>query len=129
MKNINPCYLTKKIRSYVSDLICDYGYKSYEQLSYSDKCSFSAFLIDASGKDTEHEFLIESRHLDQSIAAFRKALFGDSVDDKKFLMTLKDNTISYFDETMEAIFDYVNEDKWQNDEWTLSSNHYHGTHL
>lgn len=128
MKTINPRYLSKKIRTYVSDLINDYGYKSYDRLSYSDKCSFSAFLIEASGKDAEHEFLLESRHLDQTINTFRKALLGDSIDDVKFLHTLKDNTIRYFEETMQAIFQRVQEDQWLDCEW-LSYDGYQGAYF
>ena len=44
--HINPCYLTKKIKSYVSDLINnnDGQHINYDDLPFSDKCEFAAYL-------------------------------------------------------------------------------------
>lgn len=95
--------MTKKVRQFVYDLINDYGYKSYYDLSYSDKCEFVGHLIEAAGKQTEHEFLIESNHLDQTIGAFKRAMLGGS--DTNFLDVMKNNAIEYYQNTMQDIFD------------------------
>lgn len=129
MKFANPMYLTKKVKQFVDDLINDYGYDSYDRLSYSDKCSFSALLIEAGGQNYEHEFICESKHLDQTINAFKKALLGNSIDDVNFLHTLKDNTINYFDDSMRAVYEHVQEDQWLDQESDSHSHHHYGAHL
>lgn len=101
MKYINPMYLTQKVRQFVFDLISEYGYKGIDDLPDSDRESFAAYLIDASEKDFEHEFLTESPHLDQTIGAFKKSLMGFQSDDRYFLEILKSNTVNYFYETMQ----------------------------
>lgn len=110
MKFANPIYLTEKVKQLVHDFINDYEYDSYDQLSHSDKCSFSALLIEAAGKNSEHEFLCESNHLDQTIDAFKKALLGSTADGLDFLHTLKENTILYFEGSMEAVFNQIFEE-------------------
>lgn len=110
MRFLNPIFKTKKVRQYIADLIMDYDYKCYGDLSNSDKCEFAALLIEASGKDSEHECIVESNDLDQLIGALRKALSGTYEDDENLLFILKENTVNYFNLTMEALF----EDGFQN---------------
>jgi hypothetical protein len=104
MNNINPSYLSKDVKVFVRQLIRDYDYKYFNDLPYSDLCEFSALLIKASGKNHEQEFLTESNHLDQTIGSFAKCMLGVIPDDE-FLYTLKENTVKYFTDTMESIFD------------------------
>lgn len=108
MTYINPCYLNKNIKNFLTDLIIDYKYEDYSELSYSDKCNFTGLLIDASGKDAEHEFLLESNNLDQVINTFKKALCNGN--DDKFLEAMKENAVNYFENTMREIFQYVVQD-------------------
>lgn len=110
MKNINPCYLTKKVKEYVTSLISDYDYDAYDKLSNSDKCVFVAHLIEAAGRSSEHEFLTESDYLDQTIFSFRQSLLGMEEDDENFVYTMKENAIRYFESTMETIFESILED-------------------
>lgn len=120
MTFINPHFKTKNIKRYITDLIAIYGYSSFDDLSYSDKCEFAAHLIDTYGKHNEHEFLIESNDLDQTINTFKQSLRGTGEDDEHFLFTLKDNTIRYFENIMKNLFDemyqqYVSDlDEWIN---------------
>lgn len=110
MRFINPIFQTKKVRQYIADLIMDYDYDGYGDLSYADKCEFSALLIEASGKSSEHECIVESNHLDQLMGALKKSLCGTQDDDENLLYILKENTVNYFNETMEALF----EDNFEN---------------
>lgn len=107
---INSIYLTKKVKQHVTDLIHDYNYSNYEDLSYSDKCEFTAHLIDAAGKNSEHEFLLESNDLDKMIGAFKKSLLGNYEDDENLMFIMKENAINYFEQTMQNIFEYIFED-------------------
>lgn len=104
MRFFNPIFKTKKVKQFIADLVIDYDYNCYSDLAYSDKCEFAALLIEASGKNSEHECLVESNDLDQLMGALKKSLSGTYEDDENLLFTLKENTVNYFDQTMEALF-------------------------
>lgn len=105
MRFFNPIFKTQKVKRFIADLIVDYDYDRYSDLTYSDKCEFAALLIEASGKNSEHECLVESNDLDQLMGALKKSLSGTHEDDENLLFTLKENTVNYFDRTMEELFD------------------------
>lgn len=105
MKFVNPIFKTKKVRQYIADLIIDYDYTSFSDLTHADKCEFAGLLIEAAGRSGEHECLTESNDLDQTIGALRKSLLGGYEDDENLLFILKDNTVRYYNETMHALFD------------------------
>ncbi len=103
----NPIYKTPKILSYLLDLISDYHYDHYYDLSESDKGKLAALLSEAAGQHGEAEFIIESPHFDSAITYFRKALSGTRKDDDKFLEIIKKNAIDYYDLSMEELFNYA----------------------
>ena len=105
MISINPMFKTPKVKAFIADLIIDYDRCSFDDLSHADKCEFSALLIDAYDKYSEHEFFTESKDLNQTIQSFKKALLGNHDDDENFLFTLKDNTVNYYSDIMEALFE------------------------
>lgn len=121
MKSINPIYLTPDVKHFVKTLINDYDYDSYECFSHADKCEFAGHLINSLGKDAEAEFLTESQHLSQTICVFQLSLRG-KMDDDDFLFTLKENTVRYFDDTMEAIFNDIFESQNNDAEEILTRN-------
>jgi hypothetical protein len=105
MKVINPIFKTIKVKQYIADLIVDYGYESIDDLSHADKCEFASLLIEAAGRNSEHECIIESNHLDQTMGAIKKALAGTYQDDENLLYTLKENIVDYYHAVMEALFE------------------------
>lgn len=107
MTFINPIYKTRKIKKYVQTLSEVYGRKSYEDLSQSDRYEFAGLLIDAVGDNNEHECLVESGHLNKTIAALRKALAGTREDNEELLYVIKENTVNFYEPTMESIFNEV----------------------
>lgn len=118
MKFVNPMFKTPKVKQFIAGLIIDYDYNSFSDLSHSDKCEFSALLIDAYDKHSEHEFLTESNDLDQTISAFKQALRGSGDDDEHFLFVMKDNTVRYYSDIMEALFnDGYDNFKQERHEW------------
>jgi len=108
MNHIHPCFKTKEVLQYIAGLIIDYNYKSINDLSDTEKGEFAALLIEASGRLGEAECIVESPHFDQTINYLKTALKADTKENnEKFLMTIKDNAINYYENTMEAIFEYV----------------------
>lgn len=98
---------TPKVRQFVSEIIDEYGYQHYEDLSYCDKCEFVALLIEEAGRFHEYEFITESNHFDQVINIFKRSLRGTEKDDKYFMAMMKENAIQYYEDTMTKIFDEV----------------------
>lgn len=114
----NPIYRTKKVLTFIADLIIDYDYDHYYDLSEDDKAELTALLSEAAGRDGEHEFIVESDNLDQTIGYFRKALAGTREDDEKFLEIIKKNAIRYYENSMETLFNYVLDDyRHERNEW------------
>lgn len=107
MKQPNPIYKTKKILTYVADLISEYGYDHYDDLSESDKSYLASLLSESAGVIGEPDFIVESDHFDKTLLYFRKALCGTASDDEKFLEVIKKNAIDYYDRSMEELFNYV----------------------
>lgn len=107
MKYIHSDFKTKKILRFIADLIVDYDYKSYDDLSDADKSMLTAYLIEAAGRSGETECIVESAHFDQTINLFKKSLIGTKEDDENFLEAIKSNAIDYYEHTMQALFDYV----------------------
>ena len=103
MINVHPEFYTKPIRQYISDLIHEYGYTHYIDLSTGDKAKLASLLIDAAGKDG-YECIIESTNSDQTLEVFKKSLSGTNDDDEIFLETIKSNAINYYDAIMNTLF-------------------------
>ncbi len=104
MRSIHPSFNTTKVKHYVTDLIINYDYKQFSDLTYGDKCEFAALLIEAAGKDGEHECITESENLDQIIGFLKKALAGNYEDDENLLCSLRTGAVSYYENIMEALF-------------------------
>jgi hypothetical protein len=127
---MNHIYLTRKVKSFVNDLISyQQGKPSYHKVAYSDKEELTALLIEAAGKDGEREFLTESDHLDQVIGAFRKYMLGLE-SDQYFLEAMKGNAVAYFEDTMQEIFNHmldeqVNEHNTWLDRFDRSTGHHY----
>jgi hypothetical protein len=113
MKYIHPVYKTRKVREYVRELINDYGYKSFSDLSYADKCSFASILMEACFRNGDHECITESKDFEKIVICLRKSLSGTSSyqDDENLLYQLKDNAVNYHEETMEALFNDIFDDE------------------
>ncbi len=121
MYSINPAYKTKKVLTFLADLIVDYDYDCYKDLAFCEKAELVSLLIEAAGKTDEANCLVESNNLDQIMGYFKAALAGSRRDDQKFLDIIKKNAIAYYEETMEALFDFALDDyrqernQWLND--------------
>lgn len=111
----NPTFNTPKIRQFIYDLISDYDYTHYKDLSYADKCEFTSLLIEAAGRSGEKECLLESNHLDQVMYQLKKSLNDPRDDGQNLSFIMKEVVTDYYDETMEALFKYAlsdyNQDK------------------
>jgi len=105
MKFVNPIFNTKKVRQFVADLIIDYDYDDFSDLSNSEKCEFAALLMEAAGRGGEYECITESNHLDQTAGYLRAVLRSDKEADENLLYHLKDEAIRYYADTMQSLFD------------------------
>lgn len=118
MKFVNPIFKTKKVRQYIADLINDYDYDNFSDLSHSDKCEFAALLIEAAGRDGEHECVVESNDLDQIIGHLKKALTGTHDDDENLVFIMKDAAVRYYTDTMHELFyEGLNDYECERREW------------
>jgi hypothetical protein len=110
--NIHPDFKNKKILQYVADLIINYGYEHYSDLSDADKEGLTALLIEANPYETDS--IIDS-HV---VAYFCKSLNGTADDNENFLQIIKAKSVDYYEKTMELLFEYVNDDyESQRNEW------------
>ncbi len=100
--NIHPDFKSKKILGFIADLIIDYDYDDYDQLSDCDKSQLTAFLCEANGAYDETDTA-------QSIELFKKTLCGE-MSEQDFFEALKENAMSYYDYTMKSLFNYVHDD-------------------
>ncbi len=120
MKFSNPTYKTKKVKTFLVDLIHDYDYKSYDDLCFSDKCELVSLILEALERNGDHEFFVESNDMDSTLIAFRKSLNGTTEDDENFLEAMKEHAVRYYDQSMELLFqeqldDYLSEKhEWRN---------------
>lgn len=103
----NPTFNTPKIRQFIYDLINDYDYKHYKELSFSDRCEFTNLLIEAAGRSGEKECLIESNDLDQVIYQLKKSLRDPRDNGHDLVFIMKEAVIHYYDETMETLFNHA----------------------
>lgn len=118
MRHIHPDFKSKKVLTYIADLIIEYGYDHYYDMSEGDKAGLAVLLNQQGGRSDEFSCITQGAHSDQIINAFRKSLNGDREDDINFLETIKENVINYYDYTMKCLFDYVNEDfRLAKNEW------------
>lgn len=108
--NIHPDYKTKKVMGFIADLIIEYGYTDYSDLTESDKAGLAALLCEASGRTDEFSCITSTSHADQTINLFRKALAGGKEEAQQFLDAIKENAIDYFDYTMNALFNWTIDD-------------------
>lgn len=83
--NIHPDFKNKNILQYIADLIINYEYDHYLDLSDADKEGLVALLIAAN--PTETDFITDT----QTIAYFCKSLSGTSNDDENFYTFSKQN--------------------------------------
>jgi hypothetical protein len=111
MNNIHPDYKTKKILGYIADLIIEYGYDNYADLSESDLHGLVVLLNEAGGTIDELSFISEGNSGIMSL--FRKSLVGNIQDNENFLDALKTSAIQYYEHTMESLFNYVHRDYQQ----------------
>lgn len=109
---VNPCYQTKKVESFLGSLVFDYRYKSYSELSQSDKFEFAALLIDAS---KDQEFLIENRNLDE-IATLLKNSLSHPLKSQEYLESIHEYITDYYEDVMEKLFNEKLDEKKEYDE-------------
>lgn len=115
MNNIHPDYKTKKILGYIADLITEYDYDTYSDLSESDLFGLVTLLNEAGGRIDELSFISET---DGIMALFRKSLTGNIQDNENFLDAIKTGALEYYEHTMKSLFDYVYRDYQQSrHEW------------
>ena len=108
--NIHPSFRDTKILAHIADLIIDYKYHNYNDLTDEDKLPLVALLIKASGHSDEFNWITENVHSDQTINSFIKLLEGQKEAEFIFLETIKSNAIDYYDSILKALFEYVYED-------------------
>lgn len=134
MRSINPIFKTEKIKSFIFNLIQTHHYDCFADLSYSDKCTLAGLLIQASGKESEHECITDSPDLDKLMNALKKSLLGINSahnyhEHKSLIFTLKDMAIDYFKNTMEALFteycDNYNADYFDDKKYNGKNNSYY----
>lgn len=94
---INPCFKTPEILNYIADLITDYGYDHYDDLSYGDRCELTAKLLEVEGYEMACQEMFEH---------FKKSLI-DFKTDEDFLFEFKQTVIKQYDEIMQALFIYT----------------------
>lgn len=110
MKYIPVCFNNKTVKGFMADLIIEYGYQHFDDLTIADKSEFAAVLIEASGRDAEYECLVESDNMDSIMARIKAVLQSKSDSSDQLIQTLKETIINYYHGTMEAIFWDVLED-------------------
>jgi len=112
MYNIHPDYKTKKVLTFVADLIIAYEYDSYDDLSENDLFSFIALLNEAGGVIDELSFISEDSYT--TMDSFRKYLTNNDRENlANFLDALKTSALHYYEHTMKSIFNYVYSDYQQ----------------
>lgn len=110
MRHIHPSFKTKKVLNFIGDLIVEYDYKEFSDLTEENKGELAALLSEACGRGDEFCFITESVNADQTINLFRQALHGTASDNQDFLFAIKNNAIEYYAYTMESLFNYVLDD-------------------
>lgn len=113
---IHPFYNTKEARQYCADLIYDYNYEEYAQLTIDDKCKFSAILL-VGGEKLDDEVIVENKELPHLLVHIGKLLLNEG-DLTAFNDDLKKAVVDYYDGLMNKIFTDVYTD-WvlSQDEW------------
>jgi hypothetical protein len=108
---IHPNYLgSQKIRECIEELIIDYRYKSYSQLTLSDKYKLSTIISKESGINDETNFFTE-RDSGYLMNLFRRyVLTQKDIDKDYFMQEMKNSLIDYYDETMRQLFDYYSQE-------------------
>ena len=98
---------TLKIKKYVIDLIDSYNYKTFDELSYCDKCEFASLIIDSYG-DSAYESITEA-DLDQTVywlkASLRSAKYSPCLS-----TALHQAAIKYHEKTMQGLFEEIYDD-------------------
>lgn len=103
----HPIYTcNKEIKTFIEELIFDHQYKSYCHLEKNDKRKLSSLLSKAAGKIDELEFMATTDS-NSLINLFRQSISSSKDEDKnKFIEQMESSFISYYDETMENLFNY-----------------------
>lgn len=109
MYNIHPDYKTKKVLTFVADLIIEYDYDTYDDLSESDLLSFASLLNEAGGVIDELSFISEDSHT--TMESFRNYLTSNNSEN--FLDAIKTSALHYYEHTMKSLFNYVYSDYQQ----------------
>ncbi len=104
---ISPIYTrNKEIQNFISNLIIDSGYKCYGDFDITDKKILSAHLSKIASESDELEFMVQgdSHFL---IDAFRTYMCTNKDRDANYFMEHMENSfISYYESTMEKLFNY-----------------------
>jgi hypothetical protein len=107
---IHPSYKTKQILEFVEEIICDYSYRSFSDVTLSDKYKLASMLSIQDGYADLLSFLTESNNADQIMALFRKSITSPKQSHTDaFLEALKETYLDYYVTTMENLFNYVKE--------------------
>lgn len=117
---IDPCYRTKKILNYISDLITYYNYSSYDDLPFDEKAEFASYMMDATPKLDEHCCIVESPGFDRTLAFLKKSLCtGLKEDNESFVTSIKTDIVNYYDKRMEYLFNTALEEfHYEREQWS-----------
>lgn len=103
----SPIYTcNKEIKNFIEELIFDHQYKSYDHFEKDDKRKLSSMLSRTAGKMDELEFMATTDS-NSLITLFRKSILSSNILEKNnFIEKMENAFISYYDETMEDLFNY-----------------------
>lgn len=102
MKSINPIFLTKEVNDFVYDLISDYSYRKYSDLSFSDKTQLAGILMKISA---DGECIVESKNYTKLMGKISKCLIAGTPQAKISLYdNVAETAIDYYNDTMREIF-------------------------
>lgn len=109
---MNNYYISpaKEAKNFIRELIIDYRYKNYFQLSKSDKSNLASILSKSYRPQDEIDFISETDpHYLMNL--FRGYLMTKKESSKEmFLEAMEDTLINYYDKTMKELFeDYQQE--------------------
>lgn len=100
MNFIHPTFKTTEVLNYIANLITDYDYKDYSDLSFYDKCELASLLIEPEGFEM---ISFETRE------SFKQMLCS-TLNEENYLFDLRENTVKYYDDIMESLFAYTLEE-------------------
>lgn len=110
MRWIHPDFKSKKILSFIKDLIVGKKYQNVVEIDKTERATLVTYIIDAAGYAAESECIVESPHFDQVMSLLKKAIVGKYEDDFRLAEAIKENAINYYDDLITDLFNYCLEE-------------------